>query len=85
MPIRPFLRDAVFTPEQIAMMSRAFEQAVASLAGCDETTRRAMATVIIAAARAGERDVAELARLSLLAAAPLPAGPEQSQSGHPPR
>lgn len=83
MTIRPFLRDAAFTPELISLMSRALDEAMASLEECGEATKSAMAALIIAATQRGERDVSELVRLALLAAAPPPSPPKQRDSGQP--
>jgi hypothetical protein len=62
MPIGPFLQPGAFEPELIAAMSEACEAACNELqnAGRPQVSREAIATRIIAAARAGERDPVRL-------------------------
>ena len=62
MPIGPFLQPGAFEPELIAAMSEAFEAACKELqnTGRPQVSREAIATRIIAAARAGERDPVRL-------------------------
>lgn len=71
MPIRPFLHEAFFDPETVELLGRALEGAVARFKGhLLPGTRRAMAILIISAAKTGERD------LERLIAAGLGPGPE---------
>lgn len=68
MPIRPFLGDATFKPEVVAIMSEAFTRACKSLGETKQAdvTREIIAGRIIRFARAGERDVKTLCQKSIL-------------------
>ena len=68
MPIGPFLQPGAFEPELIAAISEAFEAACkeAQNAGRPQVSREAIATRIIAAARAGERDPVRLRAAALV-------------------
>ena len=69
MPIRPLLRDGHFTPEDIAVLTGAFEQIVSALHLSDRTDNDPTVTLvaerIIQLAPQGERDPAALRQLVL--------------------
>lgn len=66
MPIRPFLSEAAFDPETVELLSRALETAVARFKGPTLAgTRRAIAILIVAAAKTGERDLGRLVAAGL--------------------
>ncbi len=67
MTIVPFIRPGVFEPEEIAVMSEAFEAACNELhaGGQPELVREAMAQRIITTASFGERDVVRLRAVAL--------------------
>ena len=58
MPIRQFLKQAVFHPEVISIMSTAFEDACKALeaSGRSDVTKEMIASKIIQLARSGETD-----------------------------
>ena len=56
MPIRPFLKDAVFDPEIISAMGTAFEDVCKALAGRSEFAKETIADKIIVLARGGKTD-----------------------------
>ena len=66
-PIRPFLKDAVFGPEVISGMSTAFEDVCKALevSGRSDVTKEMIATKIIELARSGETDPIILREKSL--------------------
>ena len=67
MPIRPFLKDESFGPEDIANLSAAFEAALRKLGLADRTdpAATAVAKLIIEFAKAGQRDPERLCALAL--------------------
>jgi hypothetical protein len=68
MPMRPFLADRAFMPEQIAEMSAALESVCNTLnldRGADDSRTRLVAKTIIAFAQRGVRDPAALAAAAL--------------------
>jgi hypothetical protein len=62
MPIRPLLRDGHFTPEDVAVLTAAFEDTLKELRLVDrnDPAVAVVAKRIIALARQGERDRATL-------------------------
>jgi hypothetical protein len=66
-PIRAFIGDASFTPEQVFALNEAFNAALAELKLADRQDRRAelVAKKIIEVARLGERDPKRLCELAL--------------------
>jgi hypothetical protein len=67
MPIRPFLADQVFMPEQIAEMSAALESVCGTLNldPVDDSRTRLVAKTIIAFAQRGVPDAAALTAATL--------------------
>lgn len=66
MPIRPFLHDASFDPETVEILGQAFDTAAARFSGTTlPGTRRAIAILIIDAAKGGERDLDRLVAAGL--------------------
>ena len=67
MPIRPFIGDASFTPEQVMALNDAFNSALAELNLTDRQDPLAeiVAKKIIEIARGGERDPERLRELAL--------------------
>ena len=67
MPIRSFLRDAVFGPETISAMGLAFQDVCEQVerSGRSEVSREAIATKIIELARGGETDPVVLREMVL--------------------
>jgi hypothetical protein len=68
MPLTPYLKGAVFDPQAIEVMDRAFAAVRESLHSPpeDDPTAEIAARKIIDLARAGERDPARLCELVLL-------------------
>jgi hypothetical protein len=66
-PIRPFIGDASFTPEQVMALNDAFNSALAELNLTDRQDPLAeiVAKKIIEIARGGERDPERLRELAL--------------------
>jgi hypothetical protein len=66
-PIRAFLRDGHFTPEDIAVLTDAFEQTLGALHLSDrnDPAVKLVAERIIKLARQGERDPATLRQVVL--------------------
>lgn len=66
MPIRPFLHDASFDPETVELLGRALETAAARFNGTTlPGTRRAIAILIVNAAKGGAHDLDRLVAAGL--------------------
>ena len=78
MPIRPFLKGAVFGPDAIAAMSTAFEEVCKTLtaSGRSDVAKEAIAAKIIQLARGDETDPMVL-REMVLTEFGLPMSPEK--------
>jgi len=67
MPIRPYLKDAIFEPEHVTAMGKAFDSVIRELndRGLPPIVREAIAERIIAIAKSGERDPDKLCALAM--------------------
>ena len=67
MPIRPYLKDAIFEPEHVTAMGKAFDSVIRELndRGLSPIAREVIAERIIALARTGERDPDKLCELAM--------------------
>jgi len=80
MPIRPYLPDGDFSPEQIEIMGRALEMAERVTGKLDDPIRQSVAALIIRAARDGATDPAMLCAAGLSYFAELPGGQDNKAS-----
>jgi hypothetical protein len=64
-PIRIFLKDAVFSPEVISAMNAAFEDVCKEVFGRSDISKETVAAMIIELARRGEADPVVLREMML--------------------